>query len=637
MSVYSRITKLIALGLVFGLASCGGAPGENPNTGGSGGGTPDPSVVAERDITVTVSGTAGNVVLRVGDQELTFAGDGEQVLQDVPFEPEVEARFVSSPVGENCVFMPSSQLELNVLNAVDVQCGVSSVRGWVRDYETDAAIAAATIEVTRASTGYTEITELVADADGNYAIDDLVINDRTVISVKADGFASYSAIVFPNTFKPHVIRNIHLVPYTEDWTQNPTVTMEFVIQGVPVLTVPANGLQTTMGAAPSGDVRAEITLLDGTSDPDILPGDYESVDGALSFQGFLETIGAVSVELRDSDNNELELAAGVMAQLTIPLGSREDAVYTGGEAFPSDDYPSTIFSFDSASGAWMETGGVVNAAVYGVTRTYTVPVDRLAGTYTAGRLFVEDDEVSLVNGCFVDNQDNRVAGIRVVAEGGTYSGLTSTLSDQNGNFVIPVRTDSTVLIYGMLNTRSQTIEAELSGGIDLVLGQCHSIDNSTSTITLTWGENPSDLDSQLFGPTATAGQRFRIYFSSRAATVNGVTMFLDVDDTTSFGPEVTTLPSFPVAGTYEFMVDLFAGDGSIRNSPTRVEVNVQGDQRTFTPGGGTETQCWHVFDIEVDENLRGTIVPRNNWVSDTACTSGLQPGTVTTSSSPSSP
>ena len=616
MSVNLRLIKLICAGMFATLGACGGAPGTNPNLGG-GSGSGGSGNATTRDITVTVSGTASTVVINVGTQQLTFDGEGQTVLEDVPFDPEVEATFVSSPAGENCVFMPSSQIELEVIDAVDVQCGVSSVRGWVRNYQTDAPIPSVTIDVTREGSGYATVETFTGDAEGNYAIENLVINERTVLTLKAEGYANYSAIVYPNTYKPHVIRNVQLVPYTEDWTLPPTEDMQFVLAGVPILSVPANGFQNGSGGAPVGDVTAEMTLLDGSADPDILPGDYEAFAG-----GYLETIGAIGLLVKDSLGTPLELAAGVEANVVVPLNGLENAVYTsGGTAFPSDDYPGAMYSYDAAEGVWQAESNATLPVIYGVTRGFSVNVNTLAESYTVAREF---SGATFVSGCFVDNQGNQVAGIRAVAEGQDYAGLTTVLSDQNGNFLLPVKPNSTVLVYGLLNTRSQTIEAELPTDLSLILNDCNAIDNSTSTITLTWGEDPADLDSQLFGPDPSDNSRFRIYFSNKVVTVNGVTMFLDVDDVTSFGPEVTTLPSFPSAGTYEFMVDLYAGESTIRNSPARVEVNVQGDQRTFSPGGGTETECWHVFDIQVDDNLRGTIVPRNNWVSDTACTNGLQ-------------
>jgi M6 family metalloprotease-like protein len=67
-------------------------------------------------------------------------------------------------------------------------------------------------------------------------------------------------------------------------------------------------------------------------------------------------------------------------------------------------------------------------------------------------------------------------------------------------------------------------------------------------IGLSWGAEPADLDSHLTGPDG-YGDRFHVYFwnlSSESAS-------LDHDDTTSYGPETTTVFS-QQAGVYRFSV-----------------------------------------------------------------------------------
>lgn len=60
-------------------------------------------------------------------------------------------------------------------------------------------------------------------------------------------------------------------------------------------------------------------------------------------------------------------------------------------------------------------------------------------------------------------------------------------------------------------------------------------------IVLTWSSTPSDLDSHLSGPLST-GERFHVYYSDMSAFDNGETVAtLDLDDTSSYGPETITL------------------------------------------------------------------------------------------------
>jgi len=74
-------------------------------------------------------------------------------------------------------------------------------------------------------------------------------------------------------------------------------------------------------------------------------------------------------------------------------------------------------------------------------------------------------------------------------------------------------------------------------------------------IVLQWGSSPSDLDSHITGPTET-GSRFHVYFSNKQYKENGeVVARLDVDDTSSYGPETITMTLKPdLDGVYRYSV-----------------------------------------------------------------------------------
>lgn len=134
-------------------------------------------------------------------------------------------------------------------------------------------------------------------------------------------------------------------------------------------------------------------------------------------------------------------------------------------------------------------------------------------------------------------------------------------------------------------------------------------------IILTWGEDPSDLDSHFSGPTS-AGDRFHVYYSNRTY---GDTANLDVDDVSSFGPETVTVKSF-INGMYRYSIHNYSeqsetGGEEIYQSPTLVEVYDYNSliksytAPPFTGYGNT----WRVFEI----NVTGTsynIVDINTYV-----------------------
>ena len=145
-------------------------------------------------------------------------------------------------------------------------------------------------------------------------------------------------------------------------------------------------------------------------------------------------------------------------------------------------------------------------------------------------------------------------------------------------------------------------------------GQNYSIapvgSGDLTRIVLTWGETPRDLDSHLTGP-AIGGDRFHVYFVNRTYSDGGVTYAeLDVDDTSSFGPETISIYE-QIAGTYRYSVHDFTNlsstsSSALANSGAQVRVFRGGNLvATFNVPAGAGT-LWTVFE------LTGTgIVPIN--------------------------
>jgi len=137
------------------------------------------------------------------------------------------------------------------------------------------------------------------------------------------------------------------------------------------------------------------------------------------------------------------------------------------------------------------------------------------------------------------------------------------------------------------------------------------IPTGQTRIVLTWGENPRDLDSHLTGPTP-AGSRFHTYYSYKSYYYNGTKYAdLDLDDTTSYGPETTTIYR-QIDGLYRFSVHDYTNRNStsssaLSNSGARVNV-YRGDTLAAsfnvpTNQGGT---LWTVFEMSGN-----TITPVN--------------------------
>ena len=95
-------------------------------------------------------------------------------------------------------------------------------------------------------------------------------------------------------------------------------------------------------------------------------------------------------------------------------------------------------------------------------------------------------------------------------------------------------------------------------------------------IVLKWGEYPRDLDSHLVGPTSD-GSKFHTYFSKKGYYEDDIKIAdLDLDDTSSYGPETTTIYN-PISGKYQFYVHDYsnrASDDSLELSKSGATVQV---------------------------------------------------------------
>ncbi len=113
-------------------------------------------------------------------------------------------------------------------------------------------------------------------------------------------------------------------------------------------------------------------------------------------------------------------------------------------------------------------------------------------------------------------------------------------------------------------------------------------------IVLNWGAQPTDLDSHLVHPST------HVYFEKK----QGDLVNLDVDDTTSYGPETITLEKKKPGVKYVYAVHNYSESSSTDSttlsdrSQARVFVYVgESLVRTFTPPPHQKGNLWTVFGI----------------------------------------
>lgn len=136
-------------------------------------------------------------------------------------------------------------------------------------------------------------------------------------------------------------------------------------------------------------------------------------------------------------------------------------------------------------------------------------------------------------------------------------------------------------------------------------------------VVLTWGEIPSDLDSHLFTPydSAFGDTTYHIWYGNKQDSVGNN---LDVDDTSSFGPETMTIPILK-DGLYKYYVADFTNCSSdlptsydLSNSGAMVNVYTEGGlAASFAVPANRPGVIWEVFEIR-----NGSIVPIQRYYSN---------------------
>ena len=167
-----------------------------------------------------------------------------------------------------------------------------------------------------------------------------------------------------------------------------------------------------------------------------------------------------------------------------------------------------------------------------------------------------------------------------------------TLSYNAGNYTLECSKNGFVTAYkNIVVSTNDTTEQNISISPALQDGDYR--------VVLTWGEDPHDLDSHLFGSNAD-GSTYHVYYSDKNGynADNELVANLDVDDTSSYGPETTTFTT-DATGTYEFYVDWYSGSGTWATSGGKVEV-YSGNRLIGTynvPSVNDQSGSWKVFTI----------------------------------------
>lgn len=194
-----------------------------------------------------------------------------------------------------------------------------------------------------------------------------------------------------------------------------------------------------------------------------------------------------------------------------------------------------------------------------------------------------------------DNKTGSVYAKTVSASNGSYS-----ITLPEGKYTVQLSKSGFVTTYSNIESKQGTTgtgnRVDLSISPRLAEGQYR--------IVLSWGSAPRDLDAHVTGPLSTGG-RFHVYFHNKTVSDKGqLVANLDVDDTSSYGPETVTINlSAGATGLYRYYIHDYSNRSSsnstaMAKSGARVTVYKGNKQlATYNVPNKPGTK-WHVFNIK---------------------------------------
>ena len=176
------------------------------------------------------------------------------------------------------------------------------------------------------------------------------------------------------------------------------------------------------------------------------------------------------------------------------------------------------------------------------------------------------------------------AGLGVKTGTIVYTGTTDSSGNYSisgvatGNYTAQISKTGYVTEYFSLLSIGGTTRANQNATITPVISA------SEIRFVLTWGAAPNDLDSHMLVPTS--GTPTHIYYGNPGSKTTSPFAALDVDDTSSYGPETITVYS-QQPGDYTYYVYNFTGSPDISTSGAQVKVYMGSSVRTFNVPAGT--------------------------------------------------
>jgi hypothetical protein len=158
------------------------------------------------------------------------------------------------------------------------------------------------------------------------------------------------------------------------------------------------------------------------------------------------------------------------------------------------------------------------------------------------------------------------------SDNGIGSVVARTTTDEEGLFSVSL-SDGEYTAYATRDGYvSENINFDIYSGQEELIGtMLPQMSGNYYTIVLTWGETPRDLDSHVEALIDDDHAMHVFYGDSLYLYEEEEICFLDVDDTSSYGPETISLK--PVSSTpYYYYIHNYSGESSITGSKATIKV-----------------------------------------------------------------
>jgi hypothetical protein len=481
----------------------------------------------------------------------------------------------------NITVTNSNGLSYTKFGAVEVY-GNGKITGKIYKSGTTTGLGSAQIVFTGPVKG-----TVYSNSTGAYSIDGLV-NGSYTIKVSKTGYATKSVSATISSCGS-LAKTIYLTPATTG-TLTGRVTKAAggaAIAGATVTLSPGGASRTT-------DTNGYYTfnsLATGTYSVTAAKTGYVSktTSGAAVTAGTTKTVNfALNTTVLKGRVTNAATAAGISgATVTLSPGGASRTTDANGY-YTFNNVAAGTYSVTAAKTGYVSktTSGV--AVTAGATKTVNFALNASSGTGS-----VTGKITNAVTGLAISGATVKLGTTtKTTATDGTYSftGVTA------GGYTLTVSKSGFV-------TTSQSVTVA-SGTTKTVHVALSPVDSSIKyRVVLSWGSAPYDLDSHLWVPNGSGYGH--VYWASKGSSTAFPYAELDVDDTSSYGPETITIHQNQT-GVYQYWVYNYSGTPDITTSAAVVKLyNGSTLLKTYyIPTSPSGNRAWHVFDLNAKTGVR---------------------------------